>query len=111
MHRVEEGESLASVARLFNLPSGKLAAANDLKDEPAPGDRLLIPVAYQETAAPLRNATAKAAAGKGSRTASRTASVHTTGSHTATASRTTPVRHPAGAALAQLKVANRSLSR
>jgi membrane-bound lytic murein transglycosylase D len=97
MHRVEEGESLASVARLFNVASIRLAAANDLKDEPAPGDRLLIPVAYQETAAPIR--TAKAVV-KGSRT-----------SRTATASRTTPVRHPSGAALAQLKVRSRSLSR
>ncbi len=61
MHRVEEGESLASVARLFNLPSSKLAAANDLKDEPAPGDRLLIPVAYHETVAPLRTAKASSA--------------------------------------------------
>ncbi len=107
MHRVEEGESLASVARLFNLPSARLAAANDLKDEPAPGDRLLIPVAYQETVAPLRTAkVASAKTGTGATTARKTSA-----SRTSTVSRTAPARRPTGAALAQLKVANRSLSR
>ncbi len=112
MHRVEEGESLASVARLFNLPSGKLAAANELKDEPTPGDRLMIPVAYHETVAPLRTAKVAASASassKGSRTS--TASRAKSASRTATASRTAPAKHPTGAALAQLKVANHSLSR
>jgi membrane-bound lytic murein transglycosylase D len=103
MHRVEEGESLASVARQFNLTSGKLAAANDLKDEPAPGDRLLIPVAYHETTAPVR--TVKA-------------SVRTpvAGAHTSV--RTTPrapvhaaVKRPAVTTVAQLRVPSRSLSR
>jgi membrane-bound lytic murein transglycosylase D len=113
MHRVEEGETLASVARLFNLTSEKLAAANDLKNEAAPGDRLLIPIAYHETAAPL--GTAKAVKGSTSRTttvASSTGATRKAGtSHIATASRTAPARHPAGSSLAQLKVANRSLSR
>jgi membrane-bound lytic murein transglycosylase D len=108
MHRVEEGETLASVARLFNLTSSKLAAANDLKDEPAAGDRLLIPVAYQETVAPVR--TAKASSARGSRPASSTTgSSRATGTRTVSASHT--AKHPTGAALAQLKVANRSLSR
>jgi membrane-bound lytic murein transglycosylase D len=106
MHRVEEGESLASVARLFNLPSSKLAAANDLKDEPAAGDRLLIPVAYQETVAPLRAAKASPARGSRTATVSRTTSTRTT-----SASHTVPAKHPTGATLAQLKVTNRSLSR
>ncbi len=110
MHRVEEGESLASVARLFNLPSTKLAEANGLKDEPATGDRLLIPVAYHETVAPIR--TAKASPAKGSRTASNAASVsRATGARTASTSHAAPAKHPTGAALAQLKVPNRSLSR
>ena len=110
MHRVEEGETLASVARLFNLASSKLAAANDLKDEPAAGDRLLIPVAYQESVAPIR--TAKASSAKGSRPASSTTGAsHTTGTRTISASHTAPAKHPTGAALAQLKVTNRSLSR
>ncbi len=110
MHRVEEGETLASVARLFNLTSSKLAAANDLKDEPAAGDRLLIPVAYQETVAPLR--TAKASSARGSRPASSTTGTsRATGTRTVSALHTAPAKHPTGAALAQLKVTNRSLSR
>jgi membrane-bound lytic murein transglycosylase D len=106
MHRVEEGESLASVAKLFNLPTASLAAANELKDDPAPGDRLLIPVAYHETAAPLR--TPKASA-RGARTTS--ASRKAGAPRTVAVSHAAPVRRPTGAALAQLKVPNRSLSR
>jgi membrane-bound lytic murein transglycosylase D len=93
MHRVEEGESLSSVARLFNLPAAKVAEANGLRDEPAPGDRLLIPVAYHETAAPVRAPKASAR-----------------GSRSSTASRT-PAKRTGVATLAQLRIQNHSFSR
>lgn len=61
MHRVEPGENLSSVARLFGVPTSQIAMANALKDEPSTGERLLIPVAYHETAAPLRTRRVSAA--------------------------------------------------
>ena len=102
MHRVEYGESLSSVARLFNLPTSQIATANDLKDELAPGYRLLIPVPYREVASPLR--TPRASAGK--RTVASSSAV--TASRKVLARRTL---HPAAGTLAQLKVQNRSLAR
>ena len=37
MHRVEPGETLASMARLFNLPPSKIATANELKERAGGG--------------------------------------------------------------------------
>ncbi len=109
MHRVEQGESLASVARLFNLSASQVASANDLKDEPAPGDRLLIPIAYHEVASPLR--APKASAGKRTRSSSVMASGKASAKpHSATVSARRPL-HPAAGTLSQLKDQNRSLIR
>ncbi|HTA41534.1 MAG TPA: transglycosylase SLT domain-containing protein [Bryobacteraceae bacterium] len=107
-HRVEQGETLASVAKLFNVSPGQLASANDLKDDLAPGDRLMVPAAYHEPAAPARTARtvvkhASTAVAASRKTMPRT---HTT----TTASVRRPV-HPTGSTLAQVKNQSRSLSR
>jgi membrane-bound lytic murein transglycosylase D len=51
MHKVSSGETLASIGKRYGMAGGSIAAANGLKQaSPAAGDRLLIPVAYRETA-------------------------------------------------------------
>jgi membrane-bound lytic murein transglycosylase D len=109
MHRVEHGESLASVARLFSLSTSQIATANDLKDEPAPGDRLLIPVAYHETAAPLR--TPRASAGKRTMTSAVVASRKTSAKPRSTTVSARRPLHPAAGTIAQLKDQNHSMIR
>jgi membrane-bound lytic murein transglycosylase D len=55
MHKVASGETLASIGKRYGMAGGSIAAANGLKQaSPAAGDRLLIPVAYRQTAAPKR---------------------------------------------------------
>ena len=55
MHKVASGETLASIGKRYGMAGGSIAAANGLKQaSPAAGDRLLIPAAYRETAAPKR---------------------------------------------------------
>ena len=55
MHRVEAGESLASIARLYNASATQIAVANNLKDgDPSEGDRLVVPAAYHEVIPALR---------------------------------------------------------
>jgi peptidoglycan lytic transglycosylase D len=55
MHKVTSGETLAAIARHYGMAGGSIAAANGLKQaSPAAGDRLLIPAAYRESAAPKR---------------------------------------------------------
>ena len=101
---MEEGESLASVARLFNLTASQLATANDLKDRTRRGRSFADSRGYHEAAAPVRaregcfRRQANANNGVSDETHNRTAA-----------------RHRAGAAsdwhcVAQLKVANRSLT-
>jgi membrane-bound lytic murein transglycosylase D len=64
MHRVEAGETLAGIAHSFNAPVAQVADANKLAGtEPAPGDRLLIPVVYHEPA-PVARAGVKTAVAK-----------------------------------------------
>ena len=113
-HRIEEGETLASVAKLFNVPVGQIAVANDLKDDPAPGERLMIPAVYHEPAASTR----------ATRTAARTATTRRASTATTATSRKPVARtrvattaavhhpiHPTGATLAQIKSQPHSLSR
>lgn len=52
IHRVEEGESLASIAKRYHAAPAMIAKANqNLSDAPSPGDILVVPSAYQETVA------------------------------------------------------------
>lgn len=104
-HRVGEGESLASIAKSFNVSASQIASVNELKDDPAPGDRLLIPAVYHELASPVHKARTSTRSVRSTVTARKTvARAHTT------ASLHRPL-HPSGATLAQVKTQNHPLSR
>jgi LysM repeat protein len=62
MHKVSGGETLASIGKRYGMLPGSIAAANGQKQaSPAAGERLLIPVAYRESAAPKRAVVARRA--------------------------------------------------
>jgi len=54
MHRVETGESIAAIAKRYGATPASIVTANHMlaTDQPAPGDRLIIPAAYKEPPAP-----------------------------------------------------------
>jgi len=59
MHTVENGETLATIAKRYRTASATIAAVNKMQAvSPTVGDRLLIPAAYHEPV-PVRLATAK----------------------------------------------------
>jgi hypothetical protein len=116
MHRVEPGENLASIARLYNASATQIAVTNNLREsQPAEGDRLVVPAAYHEVVPSVRSAMAAGYKASGrtahsparSLTASRKAPVK--GRTTTTASAKKPL-HPATGTLAQLSH-NRALNR
>jgi membrane-bound lytic murein transglycosylase D len=117
MHRVEPGESLATIARVYNASSSVIASANGLSgNETALGDRLLIPAAYHEAVpalrVPVRTRSAQPVRGARTLTASRKAPVRTSAStvHSASASAKRQPQSAAGT-LAQLKDRDHSLNR
>jgi membrane-bound lytic murein transglycosylase D len=66
MHRVETGETLAVIAKRYGATPASIVTANHMlaTDQPAPGDRLIIPAAYQAPPAPksvVRRTTARTA--------------------------------------------------
>lgn len=103
MHRVESGENLAAIATRYKSTPASIAAANGLTkgDNPAIGDRILIPSAYHDAPAkPVRVAVAKPRAkGKGSVrktvAAAKTSAAPST-TIVAKASPRLPARKPAG---------------
>jgi membrane-bound lytic murein transglycosylase D len=108
IHRVEAGQSLASIAKLYSASPMQIATANHLKGgDPAEGDRLVVPAAYHEVIPALRTP----------RTASKTTktTMSQVASSQAVSAKAKPraIRplHPATATLAQLKDRNRSLNR
>lgn len=113
MHRVEPGDTLASIARFYNTSPTQIAHANNLLPgtDPAAGDRLIVPAAYHEVIPALHTPRA-------GRTPVRTASRgKARGTHAGTivASAKRPAGHrplhPTSATLAQLKDRNHSLNR
>lgn len=63
-HKVERGETVASIAKKYRMQQASLTAANVSvsDDEPEAGDLLLVPASYvPEKAAPARGGTRKAA--------------------------------------------------
>jgi peptidoglycan lytic transglycosylase D len=59
MHTVENGETLATIAKRYRTPPATIAAVNKMQAvSPTVGDRLLIPAAYHEPA-PAKQVTAK----------------------------------------------------
>ncbi|MES1258273.1 MAG: transglycosylase SLT domain-containing protein [Acidobacteriota bacterium] len=116
IHRVEAGESLASIARQFNSSTAVIASANQLSGgDPEPGNRLLIPAVYRETAAPAAKRSVKTTARSHS---GRTVAVRTSSSRSAPAKHSQaasvaakhPVRNTAGT-LAQTNHKPRALAR
>ncbi len=61
MHRVEAGESLASIARRYNASAQVIASVNGTSEFSA-GDQLVIPAAYRETGASAASAGRKTVA-------------------------------------------------
>jgi membrane-bound lytic murein transglycosylase D len=115
LHRVEPGQNLASIARLYNASPMQIAVANNLLKgaDPAEGDRLVVPAAYHEVIPALRTprTTQRAHAGASSSralTSSRKTPVRTRAAVTVSAKRPA---HAASGTLAQLKDHNRSLNR
>jgi membrane-bound lytic murein transglycosylase D len=114
IHRVEQGENLAAIARLYNLPVSQIASANSLKDgDPALGDRLMIPAAYKESlsspvhAPAVRARSSQAHAARPATTATSTARRRTPG--TANTASAKPPLHRASGTLAQVKDRNHPL--
>ncbi len=71
VHRVEPGESIASIARRYNSSAHTILAANNLSaSEPAPGDRLVIPAAWRDVSAPSATS-ARSAKSRATQTANR----------------------------------------
>ena len=76
LHRVENGDTLASIGKRYGATPGNIAAANNLtSDEPVEGDQLVIPAApvAQKTVAPAR----KSARGSAARRRAASASAKT----------------------------------
>ena len=65
IHRVEQGETLAEIARRFSTPAASITAANQQPvDPPEAGDMLVIPAAYRvpnSAAAPAKTTTRRRA--------------------------------------------------
>jgi membrane-bound lytic murein transglycosylase D len=94
MHRVEPGQTLAAIARLYNSSPSLIASTNKLADDdPAPGDRLLIPVGDRQTAAPARSSHPAA---------HKVASVRLAHAAPSTRPAKAPVQHATAGTLAQL---------
>ena len=118
VHRVQAGQTLASIARLYSSSANQIALANNLTGaDPAEGDRVVVPAAYQEAVPALHTPRlAKTSAAKTSVKAVvqgrskkpvRTAAV-------LTASKAPVPRrplHPSTATLAQLKDHSHAISR
>ncbi len=107
LHRVAPGETLSAIAHSFNSPAAQIASANNLAgNEPAEGDRLVIPVVYHEPA-PVARTAAKSARSRATATGSRKASPVTDGPVASKA----PAAHHSGVAVAQVKDHNHPLNR
>ena len=105
VHKVEDGETLATIGKRFRTTPATIAAANHiLSASPAVGDQLLIPAAYHETE-PVRTVHAKSS--KGRRTAA--SKNHPTSTHHGrTVASKTRVHRAAGFSEGTSKVARAS---
>jgi membrane-bound lytic murein transglycosylase D len=103
MHKVADGETLASISKRYGSSAGLIAAANKLlSSDPVAGDRLAIPATYSERVASARIAAAQHSGVRrpvsGSTTARRTAAparniatpAHSTGAKAVTPASQTP---------------------
>ena len=105
MHKVEDGETLATIGKRYRTTAAIIAAANHmLSASPAAGDQLLIPAAYHE-ADPVRAAHARSAKG---RAAAVSKSHATSAHHRRTVASKNRVHRAAGFPEAASKVARAS---
>jgi membrane-bound lytic murein transglycosylase D len=88
IHRVNAGETLASIGKQFGVPASSILAANSLKSgEALEGDRLVIPtIAHAQQKAPVRRTSTR-----GSHRASATRRPQTTKTASTVPARKTPV--------------------
>jgi membrane-bound lytic murein transglycosylase D len=113
IHRVEAGQTLAAIARLYNSSANQISLANNLKGaDPAEGDRVVVPAAYKEVVSELHTprvakTSVKAVVQGRSKKPVRTATVLTV------SKAPVPRRplHPATATLAQLKDRSHAINR
>ena len=102
VHKVEDGETLATIGKRYRTTAATIAAANHMHSaSPAVGDQLLIPAAFHETA-PVRTGVAKNAKG---RRASATKAHATTVQHRRAVSSKSRVNRASGFPQASGKVA------
>jgi membrane-bound lytic murein transglycosylase D len=53
LHRVQDGENLAAIARQYNASASAISSVNGIAgSQPAAGDQLIIPAAYHEISVP-----------------------------------------------------------
>jgi membrane-bound lytic murein transglycosylase D len=98
MHRVESGETLASIARRFGVAPAGIMAANSLKTPEAPvGELVLIPSAIHVDA-PARRLSASTAAHRTSGPVRRTVAATVSAPKPGTAATPKPQAKPAAAA-------------
>jgi membrane-bound lytic murein transglycosylase D len=117
-HRVERGETVASIAKKYRMQQTSLAAANQsIADEPEVGDLLLVPAGYSgETMSvkPAVSRTRRYAAPATSRRVTSARPAPTTAARRTTATASTANRKPATASAhkpAQSKVAVKPVPR
>jgi membrane-bound lytic murein transglycosylase D len=112
IHRVESGESLASIAHLYSASPAQIAMTNNLKGgEPADGDRLVVPAAYHEVIPALRTPRTSTKTTMSKAVSSRAGSSRTKPRAAAVLVSAKRPLHPSTATLARLKDGNRSLNR
>jgi membrane-bound lytic murein transglycosylase D len=89
MHRVEQGETLAAIAKKFNTQAGAILAANKSGDALGAGEVLIIPATYQEKAPAFK---ARVNAGSKSSAKRRTAGRNSSTTRKAAYSKRVPAR-------------------
>lgn len=121
VHRVEAGDTLASISHHYNTSVGSIAEANQLGDsEPNSGDRLLIPASYRETIPALKapvqatrtmaRSTRKTSARNNTRTVAARKSASPSGNNVMRVSARRPL-HPTAGLMAQAARHPRTVSR
>jgi membrane-bound lytic murein transglycosylase D len=86
MHKVESGETLASIGKRYGMTAGSIAAANGLTatsfaDLPASVQRLVIPATYREERATLHRSSSKRSSASANKSFKSSAAVTHTASN------------------------------
>jgi membrane-bound lytic murein transglycosylase D len=112
MHKVEAGETVASIAHQFNATPAQIMAVNaSLDSEPTPGSRLVIPAVYHEPVAPVRTAASHTAGSHTTKPGVRTVAKAGTAAHKPAPVAAKAPLHKQGVAVAQARPTASSLNR